>query len=85
MIVGSQVAILGVGKGRVVPGFADDVDGDGGGRGTERGTMRVVGKEVCNFSWSADHRVVDGATVARCSEVVRGLLEEPGRMVVRGR
>lgn len=81
VIVGGQVAILGVGKGRVVPGFADEEDGP------ERngGMVRVVRREVGTFSWSADHRVVDGATVARCSEVVRGLLEVPGRMLVRGR
>jgi len=89
VIVGGQVAILGVGKGRVVPGFADEDDVEGVDRGREGGNggkgLRVVKKEVGTFSWSADHRVVDGATVARCSEVVRGLLEEPGRMVVRGR
>jgi len=79
VIVGGQVAILGVGRGRVVPGFADEDDGP------EGGLMRVVRREVGTFSWSADHRVVDGATVARCSEVVRGLLEVPGRMLVRGR
>ena len=65
---GNEVAILGIGMVRVVPAF-----GEGG---------EVVRKEVCNFSWSADHRVVDGATVARVGERVRALVEEPGRMVV---
>ena len=64
----NEVAILGVGKVRTVPAF-----GDGG---------EVVRKEICNLSWSADHRVVDGATVARMGERVRRLVEEPGRMVV---
>ncbi|KAG7006682.1 2-oxoacid dehydrogenase acyltransferase [Physcia stellaris] len=65
---GNEVAILGIGKVRTVPAF-----GDGG---------KVVRKEVCNFSWSADHRVVDGATVARVGERVRALVEEPGGMIV---
>lgn len=65
---GNEVAILGIGRVRAVPAFGDD-------GGVER-------REVCNFSWSADHRVVDGATVARVGERLRGLVEEPERMVV---
>lgn len=68
IIVPTEVAILGVGKARTVPAF----DGEG----------KVVRKEVMNFSWSADHRVVDGATLARMAERVKGFLEEVGRMVV---
>ena len=69
ILVSSEVAILGMGKKRIVPAF--DEDG------------KVVKKEVMNLSWSADHRVVDGATVARCAEVVRGFVERPEGMVVR--
>ncbi|MCJ1252407.1 hypothetical protein MMC24_000213 [Lignoscripta atroalba] len=54
IIVQSEVAILGVGRKRVVPAF--DEEG------------QLVKKEVINFSWSADHRVVDGATMARMAE-----------------
>ncbi|KAF2433932.1 hypothetical protein EJ08DRAFT_606499 [Tothia fuscella] len=71
VIVGPQVAILGVGKARVVPAFAADGS--------------VVRKEEGVFSWSADHRVVDGATVARCAEMVRGYLERVERMMVKMR
>lgn len=56
-------------------GFDDgDGDGDGGGRWVRR--------EVMHMGWSADHRVVDGATVARCAEEVRGWVERPEGMVV---
>jgi 2-oxoisovalerate dehydrogenase E2 component (dihydrolipoyl transacylase) len=68
VIVDSQVAILGMGKMRTVPAFAAN------------GT--VLPKQICNFSWSADHRVVDGATMARAAEVVRGFVEEPDSMLV---
>lgn len=68
VIVEREVAILGIGRMRVVPAF-DDAD-------------RVVRKHVCNFSWSADHRVVDGATLARAAEVVRRVVEEPDVMVM---
>lgn len=36
---------------------------------------------VMNISWSADHRVLDGATVARFSSVVRRLLEDPEELM----
>jgi 2-oxoisovalerate dehydrogenase E2 component (dihydrolipoyl transacylase) len=68
VVVEKEVAILGIGRMRTVPAF-DEND-------------RVVKKEICNFSWSADHRVVDGATLARAAQVVRGIVEEPDVMVM---
>lgn len=72
VIVEREVAILGIGRMRTVPAFST-VPGE---------EDRVVRREVCNFSWSADHRVVDGATMARAAEVVRGIVEEPDVMVM---
>ncbi|KAL9132979.1 MAG: hypothetical protein Q9175_005848 [Cornicularia normoerica] len=69
VLVQSEVAILGIGKARVIPAF-DDHD-------------RVVKKDVINLSWSADHRVVDGATMARMAERVRAFIEEPALMMTR--
>lgn len=69
VIVPPQVGILGIGRARVVPAF-----GAGG---------EVVAREECVFSWSADHRVVDGAAAARCAEEVRGLVEGVEGMLVR--
>ena len=68
VIVEKEVAILGIGRMRTVPAF-DENDA-------------IVKKQVCNFSWSADHRVVDGATMARAAEVVRSVVEEPDVMVM---
>jgi 2-oxoisovalerate dehydrogenase E2 component (dihydrolipoyl transacylase) len=68
VIVEREVAILGIGRMRSVPAFND--------------AKEVVEKQVCNFSWSADHRVVDGATMARAAEVVRSIIEEPDVMVM---
>ncbi|EOD52111.1 Lipoamide acyltransferase [Neofusicoccum parvum] len=69
VIVPPQVGILGVGRARAVPAF-----GPAG---------ELVRREEAVFSWSADHRVVDGATAARCAEEVRALLEGVEGMLVR--
>lgn len=68
VIVEKEVAIMGVGRMRTVPAF-DEND-------------NIVKKQVTNFSWSADHRVVDGATMARAADVVRKVVEEPDVMVM---
>ncbi|KAH8885197.1 hypothetical protein GQ53DRAFT_696559 [Thozetella sp. PMI_491] len=70
VIVEREVAILGVGRMRTVPAFAGPDSNE------------VVRKQICNFSWSADHRVIDGATLARAADVVRGIVEEPDVMVM---
>lgn len=69
VIVTSEVAILGVGRARTVPAFDD--------------TNTIVPKTIVNFSWSADHRIVDGATMARMAAMVRSFLEEPELMLAR--
>ncbi|KAF7540925.1 hypothetical protein G7Z17_g12081 [Cylindrodendrum hubeiense] len=69
VIVEREVAILGIGRMRTVPAF-DEAD-------------QVVKKQVCNFSWSADHRVIDGATMARAAEFIRTVVEEPDVMVMQ--
>ncbi|PNS19005.1 pyruvate dehydrogenase complex dihydrolipoamide acetyltransferase [Sphaceloma murrayae] len=61
IIVEPQVGIVGVGRSRIVPAF--DEHGE------------LVKREELVLSWSADHRVVDGAECARAAERVRGLLE----------
>ncbi|KAK4192692.1 Lipoamide acyltransferase [Podospora australis] len=72
VVVEKEVAILGIGRMRTVPAFST-LPGE---------EDKIVKKQICNFSWSADHRVVDGATMARAAEVVRGIVEEPDVMVM---
>ncbi|KAK3996845.1 Lipoamide acyltransferase [Cladorrhinum sp. PSN332] len=72
VVVEKEVAILGIGRMRTVPAFST-VPGE---------EEKIVKKQVCNFSWCADHRVVDGATMARAAEVVRAIVEEPDVMVM---
>ena len=34
------------------------------------------------LSWGADHRVLDGAMLARCSMALKALLEHPERLLL---
>jgi 2-oxoisovalerate dehydrogenase E2 component (dihydrolipoyl transacylase) len=43
---------------------------------------QVVRRHVMAISWGADHRVVDGATVAEASNYWKALLEEPLRLLL---
>ncbi|KAL4955650.1 2-oxoacid dehydrogenases acyltransferase-domain-containing protein [Aspergillus filifer] len=68
VLVDSELAILGIGRARTIPVFDE--------------AGQVTKDEVVNFSWSADHRVVDGATMARMASKVKGLIESPERMLL---
>lgn len=68
VLVPTEVAILGIGRMRVLPVFDE--------------AGQVARGELVNFSWSADHRVVDGATMARMGNRVRELIEAPELMLL---
>ncbi|XP_041360032.1 lipoamide acyltransferase component of branched-chain alpha-keto acid dehydrogenase complex, mitochondrial-like [Gigantopelta aegis] len=63
-----QVAIGAVGKIQTVPRF--DHDGN------------IKKAHVMNVSWSADHRIIDGATMARFSNVWKMYIENPTTMIL---
>ena len=42
----------------------------------------VVPAHVMQVSWSADHRVIDGATIARFSNLWKSLVENPASMIL---
>ncbi|KAF9250090.1 hypothetical protein DTO027I6_287 [Penicillium roqueforti] len=68
VLVPTEVAILGVGRTRAVPIFDDD--------------GQVTRGDMVNFSWSADHRVIDGATMAKMGNRVKDLVESPELMLL---
>lgn len=63
-----SVAIAALGKTQRLPRFVGDSDA-------------IEAAHIMNVSWAADHRVVDGATMARFSNAWRGYLQEPITMV----
>lgn len=67
VLVVPQVCIGALGRTRVLPRFNEEGE--------------VVPSRVMNVSWSADHRVLDGATVARFSNEWKRLFSSPGAML----
>ncbi|XP_034387092.1 lipoamide acyltransferase component of branched-chain alpha-keto acid dehydrogenase complex, mitochondrial [Cyclopterus lumpus] len=68
VILPPEVAIGALGKIQVLPRF------DAGGQ--------VVRAHLMNVSWSADHRIIDGATMSRFSNLWREYLENPASMML---
>ncbi|KAH6879561.1 2-oxoacid dehydrogenases acyltransferase-domain-containing protein [Thelonectria olida] len=64
VILTPMTAIVAVGKVEQVPVFEAGEDGKD----------RIVKRDRAVLSWSADHRVLDGATVARCAQEVENWL-----------
>ncbi|WP_417760584.1 dihydrolipoyllysine-residue acetyltransferase [Shewanella sp.] len=63
-----EVAIVALGKIQTLPRF--DEDG------------QVVARQLMQISWSGDHRVIDGATMARFCNLWKQYLETPEEMLV---
>jgi 2-oxoisovalerate dehydrogenase E2 component (dihydrolipoyl transacylase) len=67
VIMTPQVAIGAIGKIQTLPRFAKDGS--------------VVPVRLMNVSWSGDHRVLDGATMARFSTTWKNFVETPVSML----
>lgn len=69
LVVVPEVAIAALGKFQAVPKFDSDDE--------------LYKATVMNVSISADHRIIDGATVARFSNLWRRYLDSPSTMLLR--
>jgi len=81
VLVVPQVAIGAFGRLQVLPRYVGATGKAATPADVASGAATAVPSTVMNISWSADHRVVDGATVARFSNVWRGYLENPSSML----
>lgn len=63
-----EVAIVALGKIQRLPRFDDQGN--------------VVARNIMTISWSGDHRVIDGGTIARFNNCWKGYLEQPATMLV---
>jgi 2-oxoisovalerate dehydrogenase E2 component (dihydrolipoyl transacylase) len=64
--VAPMVGILALGRVEALPVFEVD----------EQGADKVVRREQVSLSWSAEHKAIDGATVAKAAEVVGSLMRQ---------
>lgn len=63
-----EVAIVALGKVQNLPRFDD--------------AGNVVSRQIMNVSWSGDHRVIDGGTIARFCNLWKSYLENPSSMMM---
>ncbi|KAI9302838.1 2-oxoacid dehydrogenases acyltransferase-domain-containing protein [Cunninghamella echinulata] len=63
VVVSSELAIVALGRMQTLPRFDDKGN--------------VIAKQVMPVSWSADHRIIDGATIARFGNLWKTLIENP--------
>ncbi|KAG4079150.1 hypothetical protein HA402_001121 [Bradysia odoriphaga] len=69
-IMAPQVAIGAMGKTKIVPRFGKNDE--------------IIKAHIMSVSWSADHRVIDGVTMASFSEIWRKYLENPMLFLLDG-
>jgi 2-oxoisovalerate dehydrogenase E2 component (dihydrolipoyl transacylase) len=68
-ILRPQAAIIAIGKAHTYAKYVEDKDA-------------FVPAEAINFSISADHRILDGATVAKFATRMKQLIENPNLMLL---
>ncbi|KAJ5585684.1 hypothetical protein N7450_005471 [Penicillium hetheringtonii] len=66
VIMSPTVGIVALGSSEEIPAFAKQ---------KKEGEESIIKREKAVFSWSADHRVLDGASIARCAQLVSSVLE----------
>lgn len=69
VIVSEQVAIVGLGKARKLPRY--NAEGE------------VVPEQIINASWSGDHRVLDGMTMALMADKWKAYVVDPKAMLLQ--
>jgi 2-oxoisovalerate dehydrogenase E2 component (dihydrolipoyl transacylase) len=73
-ILRPQVAIMAIGKGRKHAKYVEDASRPEG--------YRFEPADIINISISGDHRILDGATVAKFSGKIKQLIENPNLMLI---
>ncbi|KAI8076453.1 2-oxoacid dehydrogenases acyltransferase-domain-containing protein [Gilbertella persicaria] len=70
IIVSNELAIVALGSARRLPRLDEKTD-------------RILAVQTLPISWSADHRIVDGATIAQFSNTWKSFIENPALLASR--
>lgn len=70
VLMPNEVVIGALARVRQVPRFVDDSSDE------------LYRAHILQVVWSADHRIVDGATMTRFSNTWKGLLEDPFKLLL---
>lgn len=76
-----NVGIGALGRIAKQPRFSSTLPGALKGSNADNEDDDIVAAHVMQISWSADHRVIDGATLARFSNSWKGYVESPSTMI----
>ena len=82
MLVVPQVAIGAIGRILTNPKYVNSTGSLATLEEIEDGVATIAPVSTINISWSADHRVVDGAAVAKFSNTFKKYVENPDFMLV---
>jgi 2-oxoisovalerate dehydrogenase E2 component (dihydrolipoyl transacylase) len=74
VVIPPTVAIGAMGKIHRIPCIVED--------NHNHKEVKIEAVDVMNVSWGADHRVIDGATLARFSNAWKGYVENPTTMML---
>jgi 2-oxoisovalerate dehydrogenase E2 component (dihydrolipoyl transacylase) len=77
VVIPPTVAIGAIGRIQRVPCIVSDNNNNNNNK-----EIKVEAVDVMNVSWGADHRVIDGATLARFSNAWKGFVENPTTMIL---
>jgi len=81
IIVVPQVAIGAMGRFQVVPRYIGKNGKFVSSEEIYSGNATIAPTTIMNISWAADHRVIDGATIARFSNAWKSYIETPTLML----
>lgn len=65
---------MAIGRARKIAKYVED--------NTQKDGYKFIPSDTINISISADHRILDGATVARFAGKMKNLLENPNLMLI---
>lgn len=85
VVTSPNVAIGALGRIQMVPSYVDERGERASVDMIDRGQAKVAPLSLMTVSWSADHRVVDGATVGKFSNLWKSYIENPSLLAMNMR